>query len=497
MKRILTACLLVFALTVCTLTPAAASNPYDSAAPSGIVAAGDNAYLVTDTFNKVIWKLGADGTATLYAGRINISDVSGEPVGAVSDGALLSALFENPWGIAPFLDGYVISEPDSNVIRYIDETSVRTAAGSGKEGADDGTGTAASFSFPTGLAAGDNGEVYIADTGNGAIRRLDPDGTVTTVYTGLADPTGLCWHSGTLYVAETGAHCISTIKDGQRTVIAGVENEDGYVEGYVKAARLRDPQGVAVGNDGTIYIADTGNHAIRRLRGEQLSTLASGDHIMMPRGLMVQGDTLLVTDPFSRSVLTLSTAQEKFKDVDDGAWYASAVQEAARRDLLKGVGDGLFAPTGATNRAMLAQMLANLQQQLDRDLILAGSAALDDVPAGKWYSEVACWAVEHGYIEAENAALEPLREITREEMIVALLRFADSLGVDTSQRADLGAFRDADSISESARDAVSWSIAVGLIRGVGDNELSPDTMTTRAQMAQVMIRFMDLLQKNG
>ena len=496
MKRLLTACLLVLALTVCMLTPAAASNPYDSAAPSGIIAAGDDTYLVTDTFNKVIWKISADGAATLYAGRINISDVSGEPVGVVSDGALLSALFEHPWGIAPFLDGYVISEPDSNVIRYIDAASVRTAAGCGTEGAHDAVGTAASFSFPTGLAAGDSGEVYIADTGNGAIRRLDPDGTVTTVYTGLSDPTGLCWHNGTLYIAETGAHCISTIKDGQRTVIAGVENEDGYVEGYVKAAKLRDPQGVTVGSDGTVYIADTGNHAIRRLCGDHISTLASGDQIMMPRGLMLLGETLLVTDPFSRSVSTLSIGQNQFKDVDDSAWYASAVQDTARRNLLRGVGDDRFNPDGATNRAMLAQMLANLQQQLDRDLILVGTAALDDVPSEMWYSEVVHWAVDRGYMEAESAVFAPMREITREEMIVALFRLADSLGVDTSQRADLSAFRDADSISDSARDAVSWSIAIGLIRGVGNNELSPDTTTTRAQMAQVMLRFMDHLQKN-
>ena len=95
-----------------------------------------------------------------------------------------------------------------------------------------------------------------------------------------------------------------------------------------------------------------------------------------------------------------------------------------------------------------------------------------------------------------GAVFAPMREITREEMIVALFRLADSLGVDTSQRADLSAFRDADSISDSARDAVSWSIAIGLIRGVGNNELSPDTTTTRAQMAQVMLRFMDHLQKN-
>ena len=497
MKRILTVYLLVFALTVCMIPPAAASNPYGSAAPSGIASVGDGTYLATDTFNKVIWKISADGTTSLYAGRINISDVGGEPIGAVADGALLNALFENPWGIAPFLEGFLISEPDANVIRYIDAKSVRTAAGSGKEGRSDGIGTAASFSFPTGLAAGDNGEVYIADTENGAIRRLDPDGMVTTVYTGLSDPTGLCWHNATLFVAETGAHCISKIKDGKRTVVAGVEKDDGYVEGYVKSARLRDPQGVAVADDGTIYIADTGNHAVRCLRGEQISTLASGDHIVMPRGLLVEGDTLLVTDPFSRSVLTLSTAQEKFEDIASGAWYEDAVYESVCRGLFNGIGNGRFDPNGTTNRAMLAQMLANLQQQLDRDLILTGTATLSDVPDGKWYSEVARWAVSQGYMNTENAAFAPMNEITREEMTMALFRFAASLGVDTSVRTDLSAFADADRITGGAGDAVSWAIATGLIRGVGNNEISPGTTTTRAQMVQVMIRFMDLLQKNA
>ena len=80
---------------------------------------------------------------------------------------------------------------------------------------------------------------------------------------------------------------------------------------------------------------------------------------------------------------------------------------------------------------------------------------------------------------------------------MALFRFAASLGVDTSVRTDLSAFADADRITGGAGDAISWAIATGLIRGVGNNEISPDTTTTRAQMVQVMIRFMDLLQKNA
>lgn len=498
MKRMITISALIFALALSTLSPAfASSDHFDRAAPSGIVAGENGSYLLTDVFNKVVWKISADGTHTIAAGQINISDVSGEPVGAITDGTLMTALFENPWAIAPFLDGFVISEPDANVIRYINAKSVQTAAGSGKEGSKDGVGIAASFSFPTGLAAGGNGEVYISDTGNGAIRCLAPDGTVSTVFTGLSDPTGLCWHNGALYVTETGAHRISKIENGVRTIVVGASGEDGYTDGYVKAARLRDPQGVAVGSDGTIYIADTGNHAVRCLRGEQVSTLAYGDHIAMPRSLLVLGETLLVTDPFARSVLTISTTLEKFVDIADGAWYEKAVYESVQRGLFNGIGNGKFDPNGTTNRAMLAQMLANLQQQLDRDLILTGSDSLSDVATEKWYSEVARWAVDNGFMSAENGNFVPLREITREEMTVSLFRFATAIGVDTSARTDLSAFRDSDRVTDSARDAMSWAIASGLIRGIGDNTISPDTTTTRAQMVQVMIRFMDLLQKNS
>lgn len=499
MKRIITACALILALSLSIFVPAAAFSTEDisNGAPSSIIAAEDGGYLMTDVFNKVIWKVAADGTVTGLAGQISVSDVNGEPIGFVADGTVSTALFMNPWGIAPFLDGYLVSEPDANVIRYFDDTSVQTAAGSGKEGKRDGTGINAAFSFPTGLAAGDHGEVYIADTGNGSIRCLFPDGEVTTVYTGLADPTGLCWWNGALYIAETGAHCISRLENGVRTVVAGREDESGYVDGYVKAARLRDPQGVTVGTDGTIYISDTGNHAVRCLRGDQLSTLTRDQNVTMPRGLLVQGSSLLIADPFSRTVTAISLTPERFEDVVSGEWYEAAVYAAVQRGLFNGVGNHRFDPQGTTNRAMLAQMLANLQQQLDGDTVIAGDAELTDAPADSWYADTSRWAVDHGYMSAENNEFAPLHEISRQEMTVALWRFAQSLGADTSAQGDLSAYRDADRVAAQAQEAMSWALASGLIRGVGDNQLSPDTTTTRAQMVQVMIRFMDLLQKNG
>lgn len=500
MKRALTALVLIVTIALSGLTPAAAFTSEEIAhgAPSGIAPTEDGGYLMTDVFNKVIWKINADGTVKRAAGRIGVADLTGEPIGMIASGTLLSAYFQNPWDITAFLDGYLVSEPDSHILRYIDDSAVRSAAGSGKEGYLDAVGTKAQFSRPTGLATGENGEVYIADTDNGMIRLLDTEGNVTTYCSGLSEPTGLCWFDGVLYVAETGSHCISRIENGVRTVLAGMSGEEGYTDGLAAAARLRSPMGIAVGKDGTVYIADTGNGAVRQLRGGVVSTLTRSSEsgtAVRPRSLMVTGNQLLVTDPFAKNLFTISPERETFTDVKPGSWYEDAVYQSVERGLFNGMGDGLFAPGGTTNRAMLAQMIANLQQQLDGDIIIAGSAALSDVSNDAWYSSVARWTVDLGVMEAKNGSFAPNETITREEMVTALWKFAGTLGADTSDTGDLTRYKDAGSISPNARDAMSWALAAGLVNGISTDELAPQGSTTRAQMVQVMIRFMELLQK--
>ena len=221
MKRKLVSLLLTAALCAALAVPAAAltSADFSGGSPSGIAADGE-ALLITDTFNKVVWRL--DGEAvSRFAGQVSVPGLDGEPVGNYQDGALDTALFMEPWAVAPFLEGWAVSDAAANVIRYIDGSGVRTAAGSGKAGTADGTGTQASFHRPTGLAAGPDGELYIADTGSGSIRKLDTKGRVTTVLTGLADPTGLCWADGALYVAETGRSRILRVTGGRMEVLAG------------------------------------------------------------------------------------------------------------------------------------------------------------------------------------------------------------------------------------------------------------------------------------
>ena len=498
MISLLLAAVMALTVTAGALTPA----DFSGGALSGIVQDGD-ALLVTDTFNKVVWRV-EDGEVSRFAGQISVPGLDGEPIGKYEDGTRSTALFMEPWAIAPFLDGWAVSDASANVIRYIDGDSVRTAAGSGKAGKADGTGKRVSFDRPTGLAADDDGALYIADTGNGAIRKMDAKGKVTTVLTGLADPTGLCWADGALYVAETGRSRILRVKNGRMEVLAGDgvplgggEYEGGYVDGPVAKARFDHPQGVAVGSDGTVYIADTGNHAVRRLANGRVTTMASAKQTpeapVQPRGLLLQGGTLVVTDLFAQNLLTLSTTTVSYRDVPSGAWCEDAVRQATERGLTGGTGNGNFTPNAPVTRATFVVMLSRLHQGTDGSTVIDGESSFSDVPADAWYAAAARWAADEQIVLGNNGSFRPSAGITREALAALLYRYASSMGYDTSARADLSGFPDAAQVSAYAADAMRWAVAVGVLGGKADGTLAPRGTATRAQAAKMLVSFMDAL----
>ena len=502
MKRKIISLLLaaVMALTVTAgaLTPA----DFSGGALSGIVTDG-GALLVTDTFNKVIWRV-EDGEVYRFAGQISVPGLDGEPVGKYEDGTRSTALFMEPWAIAPFLDGWAVSDTAANVVRYIDKNSVRTAAGSGEAGRADGVGERVSFDRPTGLAVDNKGALYIADTGNGSIRKMDTKGKVTTVLTGLADPTGLCWANGALYVAETGRSRILRVVNGKREVLAGDsvplgdgEYEGGYVDGPAEKARFDHPQGVAVGNDGALYVADTGNHAVRRLANGRVTTMASAKQTpeapVRPRGMLVRGDTLVVTDLFAQTLLTLSTTPVSYRDVPSGAWYADVVRQATERGLTGGTGNGNFTPDAPVTRAMFVVMLSRLHQNTDGSAVIDGVSSFADIPADAWYAAAARWAADRQIVLGDNGSFRPSDGITREALAALLYRYAASMGHDTSARADLSRFSDAARVSAYAADAISWAVAKGIISGKTDGTLAPLGTATRAETAKMLVNFMDAL----
>ena len=502
-KLLLTA--LVCAL-LCAAIPAAAAGAelpaYNYGCFSGIAADGD-AYLVTDTFNKVIWRI-SNGEFTLFAGNMSFRDAYGQVIAGTQNGTLASARFSEPWAIVPYRDGWAVSDASANRIRLI-AGSVSTLAGTGKDGLKNGICYEAAFSHPTGLAADDNGNLYIADTGNGAIRRLSASGMVSTVCDGLKSPTGLCWQNGTLYIAETGKNRIVMLQDGSIVPVAGdigtadsaMVYEGGFADGSAETALFRGPQGLAVAADGTIYVADTDNGAIRRIRDGRVITLASTEtdpkEVVTPRGLLLCGDALVSADNLRSSLFCLSLAAPSYPDVQEGDWFAESVLQATELGLLKGTDLG-YEPDTTLTRAMFSTILSRLQKVLDGDSVIDGSRSFPDVPEGEWYTDASRWAADAGIVNGlDDGSFAANAPIERQQLVTMLCRFADYNELDISLRADLSAYADADSVQPYGQEAMSWAIAAGILTGFPDGTLAPTASATRAQAAAIMVRFLNAI----
>lgn len=279
-------------------------------APSGIVAAADGSILVTDTYNKQLWCI-KNGETTLYAGTTGVRDIYGEPVGGYNDGNNSESLFKLPWAVAQFKDGYAVSDTENNAIRIVGTNITQTNTGHKLSGYKDGNSYLAVFNRPTGLAFNGKDILYVADTGNGAIRMVTTYGMVATLMTDLSEPTGLCYKNGSLYVAESGANRVLKITDGVVKEVYGSGTE-GNADGPQAEAQLSCPQGVTVADDGAVYISDTGNGVVKKVVNGTVTTLFSSNpsvlesSLVSPLGLLVVGDQLYVCDNFSKKILILN-----------------------------------------------------------------------------------------------------------------------------------------------------------------------------------------------
>lgn len=151
-----------------------------------------------------------------------------------------------------------------------------TPAGSGNL---DGPGTAARFSMPYSVAVDSVGNVYVADQGNDAIRKIAPDGVVSTIANaGLHGPSGIAVDgTGTVYVADTVNHTIRKIgTDGVITILAGTTGSTGSADGTGSAARFFYPSAVAVDNAGLVFVADSVNQTIRKITPDGVVTTLAG-----------------------------------------------------------------------------------------------------------------------------------------------------------------------------------------------------------------------------
>lgn len=224
-----------------------------------------------------------------------------------------------------------VSAQDSNYEPYF----VTTFAGmAGVVGSDDGTGTDALFASPSEIAINASGTLYVADTGNHLIRTITPAGVVTTLagmagVSGSADgtgtaakfnsPIGIAVNSaGTLYVADSDNHTIRRVTPaGVVTTLAGSPDMAGTTDGVGAAARFNGPRGIAVDSTGNVYVVDTFNNTIRKITPAGVVTTLAGSpglsgsadgtgsaaRFDRPRGLGIDSsDILYVSDTANNTI---------------------------------------------------------------------------------------------------------------------------------------------------------------------------------------------------
>ena len=305
-------------------------------APTGIIKY-KNAIYVADTKNNAIREI-KDDTVLTVAGNSNVRDEFEVAIGSFADGN--KAKFDSPSFLATPKTGLLISDTNNNLIRYFTKSKVSTYAGNIVGGYKDGKRTKALFSNPTGIVATSKGIVYIADTGNNVIRKIDRNDNVTTyagvvsTYGGYKDgnakeamfnrPMGLALKDGALYVADCGNQRIRKIENGKvSTIVGGGEDKydnsteiiGDYIDGTVENARFNFPQNIAIDEKGNIYVADTGNSAIRKIDNAgnvyTIAGLSKNDdvEIISPVGLMIDGDKLYVTDTVKNNIVVINIGE--------------------------------------------------------------------------------------------------------------------------------------------------------------------------------------------
>ncbi len=264
--------------------------------PIGVATDSAGNVYVADTSNHTIRKITGAGVVSTYAGVAGVSGSADSSAG----GSGASASFSYPQGVATDSAGNLyVADQGNNTIRKISPLgAVSTFAGSpGMSGSTDGAGALARFNFPIGIATDAAGNVFVADSGNFTVRRITPAGTVSTLAGtapglhggggGSADGTGAAAHfsrptgvatdsSGNVYVADQGASTIRKISaEGVVTTLAGLAGMRGSGDGSAAAARFYDPIGVATDRAGNLYVGDTFNHTVRKITpAGAVSTLA-------------------------------------------------------------------------------------------------------------------------------------------------------------------------------------------------------------------------------
>lgn len=328
---------------------------------------------------------------------VTVDTAAGQGDPGYRDGSALNALFDGPAALALAPDGAVyVADSRNHVIRMVSSGGqVSTVAGGpGEPGCADGSRAEARFSAPAGVVVGRDGSLFVADTGNHRIRRIDRDGTVCT-YAGTMTPTddlgrevggyldgpaaqaqfrypvGLAIDpAGSVYVADAGNRCVRRISPGGEVATLAVKGKDS----------LQSPTGVCLTSDGRIWVADTSGHRLwNGLKGRPLAPWP-GNATDAGKGFAPAGIAALREASSQECVYVADSAAGGLWRIDSGRLTLIAGRPEAGVSFQDGAGDvaAFNCPAGLASGAASALYVADFGNQRIRRVTLPPAAKEKD-----------------------------------------------------------------------------------------------------------------------
>ncbi|WP_294520238.1 choice-of-anchor I family protein [uncultured Pseudoflavonifractor sp.] len=301
----------------------------------------------------------------------------------------------------------------------------------------------------------------------------NPDGSVTTTVT---RPDGS--KTETTKAPNGATSVVNTSKDGQ--VEAQVTLTEKAMAAVEQGQAVALPMPAVTASDDrasapTITVDLPGSSARVEIPVENVTpgtvavlVKADGTESVIPTSITTENGVAVTLSDGGTVKIVDNT--KTFADVPSGHWSEAAIAFAASRELFNGTGENTFDPAGQMTRAMILTVLARYDGQ-------------DTTGGSTWYEQGVRWAVDNGV--SDGASLDSA--VSREQLVTMLWRYAGS----PAAQGGLNAYPDSASVSNWAAQAMAWAVETGLITGTGAGELNPQGTATRAEVAAILVRFVE------
>lgn len=197
-----------------------------------------------------------------------------------------------------------------------------------------------------------------------------------------------------------------------------------------------------------------------------------------------------VDDSYYYDLYLLIYNPTHYWDVKQGAWYVDAVKYVYETGLMNGMSDNTFAPNEQMTRAQLVTVLWRMAGSPEAEY----TDRFSDVKEKGWYASAVMWAAENGIVDGfPDGTFAPNQPITRDQLAAVLFRYTEFAGGDTSARGDISNFTDGDKVQTWALNAVEWAVGEGIISGkpvAGKVSIAPKAYATRAEVATMLMRYL-------